>query len=148
LARPSPSLSTLRRGDRSTRRKTRFRLLASLYGVGWITPRVPAKGFRSRFLLSQPIRTQERLSSAASRPGETVYPVGPGTAGQSAAPAGLLNLLLGEHEVHRPTPAGMVPAGPTVGQDVRVDTAGLLQSVGQHRQQVEGYVIVDGLGKF
>jgi len=39
--------------------------VGQLYQVGLVTHRVPTKGFRLLFLLSQPIRTQERPSSAA-----------------------------------------------------------------------------------
>src|SRR5262249_36951713 len=39
--------------------------VGQLYQVGLVTPRVPLKGLRLLFLLSQPIRTQERPSSAA-----------------------------------------------------------------------------------
>ena len=49
-------------------RPTQDSLLAAgqLYQVGLVTHRVPLKGFRLLFLLSQPIRAQERISSAAA----------------------------------------------------------------------------------
>jgi hypothetical protein len=48
-------------------RPTQDSLLAAgqLYQVGLVTHRAPLKGFRPRFLLSQPIRTQERQGSVA-----------------------------------------------------------------------------------
>src|SRR5262249_41611256 len=53
--------------------------------------------------------------------------------------------LLPEQQVHDPTSADVLPARPTVAQDVRVGTTGDFQGVGQDRQAVEGTVLVDGL---
>jgi hypothetical protein len=44
--------------------------VGQLYQVGLVTHRIPLKGFRLLFLLSQPIRTQERPSSAAGPAGK------------------------------------------------------------------------------
>src|SRR5262245_26514404 len=54
MARPSHSLSTLRRPGRPGRRKTHFWLLARLYQVGLVTHRVPSKGFRAAPVTSLP----------------------------------------------------------------------------------------------
>ena len=64
IARPLDSLSTLRRAGHPTPRKTRFRLLARLCRAGFVTRRVPTKGFRVRvlFLLSQACLTLGHLN--------------------------------------------------------------------------------------
>ena len=54
IARPWDSLSTLRREVAPPPRKTRFRLLAKLSRAGFVTRRVPMKGFRVRVSSSFP----------------------------------------------------------------------------------------------
>ena len=54
IAWPSSSLSTLRRVDHPTQRKTRFQVLVRLSWTGLITRRVPSKGFRVASYISSP----------------------------------------------------------------------------------------------
>ncbi len=54
IAWPSSSLSTLRRVDHPTQRKTRFQVLVRLSWTGLLTRKVPSKGFRVVSYISFP----------------------------------------------------------------------------------------------
>jgi hypothetical protein len=54
---------------------------------------------------------------------------------------------LGQYEIDDPAAAHMLPRFPAVGQNSSVRATGLLQGVGQDRQEVEATVVVDALGK-
>src|SRR5215831_1222516 len=55
-------------------------------------------------------------------------------------------LLLAQNQVHNPTTSDMLPFLTAVAEDVGVEAPRFFESVGQHRQAVEGPLDVDGQG--
>ncbi len=68
IARPEHWLSTLRGGDYSPPRKTRFRLSARLYRVGLATHRAATKGFRDARLHRFPLSRASLVAMPACQP--------------------------------------------------------------------------------
>src|ERR1700677_461571 len=55
--------------------------------------------------------------------------------------------LLPQDQIHYPAASNMQPWPPAMGQDFRVGAASIFQNVSQHRETVEGTVIVNSLGE-